>query len=210
MLDRIRRDDGFTLVELLISIVILAVITVPLSNAVIGILHNQQETEDRLALSQDAQIAGSYFAQDVAAIGVRGDLDATDGMHFSSVWSDAAYDAGAQTCGPAGVTQEVRLMSDNWDAPDAVSIHVVAYVRTNTTQLHRIKCVNSVQVSDVVVARNLDPTIEPTVTCTFDYTPATPTCESAPPPRQVKLTFTLDLGSADPYPITLIGERRQS
>jgi len=61
-------------------------------------------------------------------------------------------------------------MSDNWDAHGSMSSHVVAYVRTKATELHRIKCVNSVQVSDVVVAHNLEPgteKIEATVSVTF-------------------------------------------
>jgi prepilin-type N-terminal cleavage/methylation domain-containing protein len=205
MLNRVRRDDGFTLVELLIAIVILGVITVPLCDAVIGVLHNQQETEDRLALSHDAQIAGSYFAQDVAAIGVRGDVDATDGMHFQSVWRDAVYDAGGQQCGDATITQKVRLMSDNWNAHGSVTTNVVAYyVKPGTTELHRVKCTGSPgSAFDVVVAHHIDPSAAISVVCSS-------TCENAPPPRQVELTFTADLPSADPYPITLIGERRQS
>lgn len=206
MLSRLRRtDDGFTLVELLIAIVILAVITVPLADAVIGVLHNQDETEDRLALSHDAQIAASYFAKDVAAVGIRNpDLINTGGMHFQSIWRGAAHDAGGQQCGPGAVAQDVRLMSDNWDAPDSVTTHVVAYyLKPGTTELHRVKCTGSAPPFDVVVAHHVDPNTAVTVECSS-------TCEDTPPPRQVKLMFTVTLPSVDPYEITLVGERRQT
>jgi len=66
-----RADDGFTLVELVLAILIIGVITVPLSNAVIAYLHNADATTARLLESHDAQIASAYWAQDVASIGIR-------------------------------------------------------------------------------------------------------------------------------------------
>ena len=64
-------DDGFTLVELIIVILIIGVITVPLGNIVLGYLRNADETTARMLESHDAQIASAYWAQDVASIGVR-------------------------------------------------------------------------------------------------------------------------------------------
>jgi prepilin-type N-terminal cleavage/methylation domain-containing protein len=209
MLNRLRHaDDGFTLVELLVAIVILAVITVPLADAVIGVLRNQDDTENRLALSHDAQIAASYFAQDVAAVGIRTDLDATGGIHSQSIWRDAAYDAGGQQCGPATITQKVRMLSDNWNGHGSVTTHVVAYyVKPGTTELHRVKCTGSpASAVDVVVAHYVDPNTAVTVDCSS-------TCEGEsgkPVPQQVKLTFKVTLPSVDAYKITLIGERRQT
>ena len=54
-----RRDAGFTLVELLITIVILGIITVPLSGVLIGFFRNADATSDRMALSHDAQISAA-------------------------------------------------------------------------------------------------------------------------------------------------------
>src|SRR6266498_3092358 len=105
-LNRLRNsEDGFTLVELLVAIVIMAVITVPLANAVMGVLHNQAETSDRMALSHDAQISASYFARDVASVGLRDyttDPDAGGSLPFTaSIQVSAAYNAGGKTCGTA-------------------------------------------------------------------------------------------------------------
>lgn len=207
MLSRLRHaDDGFTLVELLVAIVILAVITVPLADAVISVLRNQGATEDRLALSHDAQLAASYFAQDVAAVGIRADdLANTGGIHFQSIWRDATYDAGGHQCGAATIPQKLRLLSDAWAGHGSVTTHVAAYyVKPGTTELHRVKCTGSpASAVDVVVAHHLDPNTTVTVGCSS-------TCEGTPPPRQVRLTFSLALPSAAPYPITLTGERRQT
>src|SRR5690349_3603139 len=127
MLNRLRHDelrandDGFTLVELLVAIVILAVITMPLAGAVIGVLRNQDATRDRLEVSHDGQLSASYFAQDVATVGLRdytATPDATGNLAFKpSVQLGAAYNAGGVTCGNASTpVAVVRLLSDDWNS----------------------------------------------------------------------------------------------
>jgi prepilin-type N-terminal cleavage/methylation domain-containing protein len=101
---RLRDDDGFTLVELLMSIVILGVIAAPLAAVVIGYFKNSAATSARLNESHDAQIAAAYFAQDVQGIGVR-DYDDTTSAYFpllQSVETAVAADGGSNPCGPAG------------------------------------------------------------------------------------------------------------
>src|SRR4051794_31995731 len=121
MLSRIRTaEGGFTLVELLIAIVIMGIITVPLANAVIGVLHNQSGTSDRMALSHDAQLSAGYFARDVASVGMRDytkDPDAGGDLPFkASIQLSAAYNAGGKTCGTATTPASVvRFLSDDWD-----------------------------------------------------------------------------------------------
>jgi prepilin-type N-terminal cleavage/methylation domain-containing protein len=66
-----RPDDGVSLIELLVAIVLLGVIAVPLGNAVISFFRNTNATTNRLAESHDSQISSAYFAQDVQSIGVR-------------------------------------------------------------------------------------------------------------------------------------------
>jgi prepilin-type N-terminal cleavage/methylation domain-containing protein len=213
MLNRPRHnEDGFTLVELLVAIVILAVITVPLADTVIGVLRNQDDTADRLALSHDSQLSASYFAQDVASVGLRDYVavpDAYGNMPFEpSVQLGAAYDAGGRTCGTASTpVAAVRLLSDSWDGattPAALTTNIVAYyLKPGTTELHRLKCTGSATpVSDVVVAHHVDPATV-TVTCSSQ-------CDTATVPRQVTLAFSVTLPSVGAYDISLTGERRQT
>jgi prepilin-type N-terminal cleavage/methylation domain-containing protein len=210
-----RTDAGFTLVELLVTVVILAVITVPLSNVVISALRNTDTTSNRLALSHDAQIATTYFARDVSTVGTRDYSAAPAGnttVPFKpSVQLNASYDAGGKTCGTAATpTAALRLLSDAWDhttTPPSSQVDVVAYylkANGSVSELRRIKCVgpNTVPESDVVLAHYVDPATV-SVTCSS-------TCEAADVPDEITLSFTVTKPSVEPYAITLTGQRRQS
>jgi prepilin-type N-terminal cleavage/methylation domain-containing protein len=215
MLSRLRdSEDGFTLVELMIAIVIMAVITVPLANVVIGVLHNQGDTADRLALSHDGQISSSYFAQDVASTGIR-DYDAIPGAggdlpFHPSVQLAAAYNSGGKTCGTATTpTATVRFLSDDWDnaaSPAAVHTDIVAYYLKSAgavSELHRIRCAGSATpTSDLVVAHNVNPA---TVTVTCDTQ-----CDAAAVPQRVTLSFSVTKPTVGKYDISLTGQRRQT
>ena len=209
--ERIRSEGGFTLVELLVAIVIIGVITVPLSGTVVSALKNTGTTEDRMDLSHDAQISSSYFARDVAGVGMR-DLKAVNGESVpfkSSVQRDAAYNQGGYTCGGAGTpTAAVRLLSDAWD-PDASmtapeTVVIAYYLKTvdGSTELHRLKCSGSDAPVDVPLAHNVKPD-SVTVTCSS-------TCEAATPPNEITLGLVATKSSVGDYPITLNGQRRQS
>jgi len=205
-----RGDGGFTLVELMLTIAILGVITIPLSNVVIGALHHQRATADRLALSHDAQISAAYFAQDVGSIGVR-DYSVTAPPNSSqpyrpSIQLDAAYDAGGTVCGTAATpVARLRFLSDDWDysgVTPAVGTHVVAYYLAGR-ELRRIKCAGATTPgSDIVLAHNVEPATL-TVTC------STP-CTAAAVPQQVALAFTVSTLAAGTHQITLNGQRRQT
>ncbi len=205
-----RGDKGFTLVELLVAISIIGIITVPLSNVVIGFLHNSDATSARLSESHDAQIASSYWAQDVASIGTR----ATTSPYAlkQSIEVGAAYDGGLYPCGASGTPAAVvRVAWDDYSSASSTARIVrVAYVVetvSGETQLHRIRCNgSSTPVSDIVLAHDLDAGTPPTVTCST-------TCTAAP---AVPATATLNLTIHDPksngsaYTVTLTGQRRQT
>src|SRR4051812_8479060 len=75
MLKRARGDEGFTLIELLVAIVLLGIISVPLSNLVIQYFRNETSATGRLSQSHDAQITNAYWQQDVSSIGIRKPFD---------------------------------------------------------------------------------------------------------------------------------------
>jgi prepilin-type N-terminal cleavage/methylation domain-containing protein len=205
-----RNDDGFTLIELLIAVVVLGIIVLGLGNVLIAAFRNTDATSARMTLSHDAQISSAYFAQDFAATGRR-DYSAAGSAggtvtFLPSVQLNAAFNAGGVTCGTAATpTALVRLLSDDWDysgASPALRTDVVAYYLSGT-ELHRLKCVASTTPSsDVVLAHDVDPST-PTVTCSSS-------CTAIPVPQRMTLAFTVTAPKADPYPITLIGQRRQS
>lgn len=207
MLSR-RPDAGFTLVELLVAIVLLGVVVAPLATAVVTSIRTTDATSARLELSHDAQQSAAFFAQDVAMTGLRdysGQI-ANGAVPFSpSVQLGAAYDAGGQVCGTAATPVSVlRLLSDDWDTSTPAATRrtaVVAYYLAGT-ELHRLRCLDATTVSDAVVAHYVDPAT-PAVTCSS-------TCTAADVPQWVKLTYTATTDRADPYPVTLFGQRRQS
>jgi prepilin-type N-terminal cleavage/methylation domain-containing protein len=206
---RLRRGaDGFTLVELLVAIVILGIITVPLSSVVIGFFRSADATTARLIESHDVQIATAYWAQDVASIGTH---STTSPFALNqSVETGVAYNAGLYQCGAAGTPNAiVRLAWDDSSGPGTTLVRVAYVVQTfsGQTELHRLRCNGSaVVVSDVTVAHDLDPSTPPVLVCST-------TCTASPAvPRSVTLTLTIkdpkNLGGA--YVVGLTGQRRQS
>jgi len=210
---RPRDERGFTLVELLVTVAILGVITVPLSDVVISGLRNTGTTSDRMDVSHDAQISSSYFARDVASVGLR-DWASINGQSVpfkQSVQLDASYNSGGYTCGTAATTPvaAIRLLSDSWDpavsmansATDVVAYYLTAPV-DGLSELRRLKCSDGTKVSDIPLAHNVKPG-SVTVTCSSE-------CQSADVPEEITVRFTATKPSVGDYPITLDGQRRQS
>jgi len=199
-----RGDEGFTLVELLVAIVIIGVITVPLANVVIGYFRNADATTARLLESHDVQIASAYWAQDVASIGIR----SATGELVQSVWPGASN---LYACSTAAGTVIASLAWDEFTGSGVKSIIQVAYVvETVSGQLHRVRCQQSSGVvsvvSDVTIAHDLDPLAPPALVCSTS-------CAASPAvPESLTLTLKIkdpkNLGVA--YGVTLTGQRRQS
>ncbi len=66
-----RGDDGFTLIELVMTVAILGIIAVALTGVVLSYLRTTVDTQARLTESHDVQFAAAYWQRDVASIGVR-------------------------------------------------------------------------------------------------------------------------------------------
>jgi prepilin-type N-terminal cleavage/methylation domain-containing protein len=202
---RIRRDDrGVTLVEVLIAIVILAIIIVPMGNALISFFRNTNATTNRFAESHDEQIAAAYFAQDVQSIGVRNwstlDLQA-------SVEQNAPATSGTFPCGVAGTPAATLRFA--WNDPTGASSTqqiIVSYVVETVSghkQLHRLRCAggSTTPTSDIIVVHNLLSAGTPTLT---------PTGSTIPQYVSWTLTIQASTGSGSPLVVTLYGQRRQT
>jgi prepilin-type N-terminal cleavage/methylation domain-containing protein len=198
---RAGHDRGLTLIELLVTITILGIIVVPLTEALSGYFRNTDATTNRLSLSHDAQISAAYFAQDVASMGRR-DWTATDFPPLPSFYLTTAVDP----CG-AGDQLVMRLLRDDPTAANVTPtpvLRVAYWVKTvgGQKQLHRVGCNASGTVtSDAVVAHNL-----------FSFTVGCPpaTCADATTPQAVRLTLVLrsPTNGTDSLTVTLDGQRR--
>jgi prepilin-type N-terminal cleavage/methylation domain-containing protein len=208
-------DNGFTLVELLITIFVLGVIVAPLSAILIFHLRNSDATVARMNESHDAQLAASYFAQDVQAIGVRGDYTSTAEPSFvQSVETNVAVAGGMFPCGTAGTPDAVvRFAWDDFDDAAVASRTQkrIAYV-VEGSELHRIECGGSAAVvTDVTIADDLVAPM-PSVSCTNPAGVAM-SCTGSTLPASVSVVLTIkdpDSGSDTPYEVTLTGHRRQT
>lgn len=203
----VRRDErGLTLIEMLVTIAILGIIILPLSNALIGVIRNTDDTTRRLSESHDAQIMVAYFAQDVQSAGVRN--WSADGFPLKqSIFRDVAYDSSPYPCGAAGTPKAVVKFA--WDNPAATDVIRVSYVVMTVgaeRQLHRIRCTAS-STSDTVLAHNVDG--DPVLGCP---TPPGDDCSAAPAvPQSVTLTVTIKAaGGQQPLTVNLAGQRRQT
>lgn len=209
-----QRDDGFTLVELLVVIVVLAVIIAPLTAAVVAYFRHTDRTADRMAESHDAQIAAVWFTRDVQNVGVR-DWGAAGLPVQQSMEINAPATGGRYPCG--GDTTPEALVRLAWNEPvagEAPGLRVVSYVVVPAgveRQLRRLTCDGSATVtSDMVVAHYLDPSTNPVVTC-LDGAGASVPCSVVPPPARVQLSLALRGPSSDvPYTVTLEAQRRQT
>lgn len=199
-----RRDDGFTLIELIITVTILGIIVVPLGNFMLAYLTNYTQTQNRVSDSHDIQIAAAYFSQDVANTGVRSGWNSTSPATSFTPQQSVWLSSGAGDCGNgAGIT--VLLLK--WDLPQSMATASAAYVN-EAGVLHRIYCASGATVaSDATIVHGL---VAATVAC-----PTTAgACTTTPPPSTINLSLTISSGTSDDTapsaPVVLSGQRRQS
>ena len=117
---RTRGEGGFTLAELLISTVILAVIFAAITEGMIVGLRTTDSTDQRLRESVDAQIVSVYFGRDVQAAQqvTTGVVDTTCSSQVSVVsfsWPDPVNTASTKRAsyvvGPPPVSGDERVLT---------------------------------------------------------------------------------------------------
>ena len=177
-----RNEEGLTLIELIISILILGIIMAPLfSSMVIGLASTEQASQ-LTANSTDQQVVASFFVNDVQS---------------------AADVSTTSTCGGAGA-----VVQFHWVDPVDGKDKVAAYVRTATSELQRVYCENGVSVKTSQLVGALGAT-GPTVECDGA---ACSTANPGSTPRAVSMTVTetgsTSSASRETYSFTVAATRR--
>lgn len=212
-----RRDEGFTLVEMLMTVAIMGVISAALFGVVFSYFSVNVSTRTRLSESTDQQFVSAYWQQDVSALGSRA-LTGGSVVSSQSVWLGAAAPGGCGGSVPGTVVvsfawREFATGSDPATAWNGTA-QEVAYVVTGSV-LKRVRCRSGVAGPAHTVAHNIVGT--PTVTCLDDddavtVTPTAAKCADAALPSRVSMTINVADAAASSttgYATTLTADRRQ-
>lgn len=224
MLSPERREDGFTLVELVMTVAIVGIIVVALAGVVLQYLATSTQTSTRLNESTDQQFISAYWQQDVSSLGVHGQPTGGSIPASQSVWVGSA-----PGCAPATGTPVVMFAwNDYKNAPTAdpslawtaapqneATYYTTSSVNANgtsQTQLWRKRCGDTS--SDIILARYL--TGAPSVSCFDSSGTLLPDCAGFSPfPATVTMTISVqDKSQTVPTStgysnLTLTADRRQ-
>jgi prepilin-type N-terminal cleavage/methylation domain-containing protein len=206
-------DRGVTLPEVLVAVTILAIIIVPLGDALIGYVRNTDATTRRMSESHDIQVATAFFADDVRNIGVR-------------TWTTTALplqqSVNVFQCSGTG-THVVTLAGSSPETatgmPRIVSATYVVRTVGSELQLVRLSCHRPVGPTGTPGAEVADAGGSGTVVVhNLVAAPGAPVCVPSPctgagtaVPRQVTITMSVrHPQNSVATPVTLTGVRRQT
>ena len=199
-----RREDGFTLPELVITVTIIGIIAAGLTGVVISFLTTTTATQSRLTESHDVQFAAAYWQRDVSSIGVRTYDSGT--KSFPLQQSVNVTPACTLPSGTPVVTLawSEYTSSDSTATPTTITVSYVARADSGGFNLLRTRCTGSTVKSSFELMHSLDAL--PTVTCDI-------TCTSANVPSVVSLNVSVldpEGRGTTALTATLSGERRQT
>lgn len=219
MLKRPRHNDaGFTLVELVVTLTIIAIILVPLTQVVITYMLNSETIRARQFESKDQQLAAQYWAADVDSLGRRDTSGSTP-----SFAAQSGINTGTCTPSPAlvGATPQISFQwTTSTFTGSAGSAPTISYGTstvtywTQGTKLVRTSCSPSGSEITETVANTLLVDASHAVGCNSDGSSTYVACPSLSGDGHtgVYLHFYV----ADPskrgqgYWATLVGQRRQT
>lgn len=227
---RLRRagaDDGFTLIELVISVAILGIVAAALFGVMFQYLKTTSDTSARLNESTDEQFISTYWQNDVSSLNYQS-LDASGALITAQ--SVFVGSPGPKGCG-SGSGQSVVVTfawnkfaiddghsgyvpDDAWNPSSVQEVSYVTLQRGNRFVLKRLRCVNGTVTSTTPVAHSLTEA-NPTVRCGDGVDPSTDTvakCTSSLRPNRVSMTFIVkdaDNTNSAGYTTTVSADRRQ-
>lgn len=209
---RTRDDEGFTLIEMVVTVSILGIIAVVLFGVVIQYLKVSGTTRARLSESTDQQFISTYWQTDVSSLGRRSFAAGTPPTIPSSqsVFLDAAGPSGCGASVGAVVVAfawvEFEVSAADPDNAWNTTAQEVAYVQVGGSapyKLQRVRCKGDAEGDPVTVAHNL--TGKPLVNCDTS-------CTAAALPNRVTMKFVVR-DSSEPadtgYTTTVTADRRQ-
>ncbi len=178
-----RRETGYTLIELIISITLLATITGAIVAAFITTNNANANTAERIHESNDAQLTAGFWTADAQAAG---GIDPSLGGTDTTLGVLGAADDGG--CSLGGGTKVIGFKWREWASRDATSLadmyttRVANYVyRPSALELERRTCANGASTGLVTLATRV--AAAPVVTCD-----GISTCPALP--RTVKIAVT--------------------
>ncbi len=204
-----RGDDGFTLIEMVMSVAILGIVSAALLGVMLQYLKTTSDTSARLNESTDQQFISTYWQDDVSSLGRQALAPPASFTVSQSVFVGSAGPGG---CGSsvgsvvvAFAWHEFEVNATNPDHAWNTTPQEVAYVIPSGRPhvLQRLRCASGVARAPQTVAHNLE--TPPTISCNTS-------CGATPLPNRVSMTFSVkdaDHQNSQGYTTTVSADRRQ-
>jgi prepilin-type N-terminal cleavage/methylation domain-containing protein len=141
------RDDGFTLVELLVVVAILPIVVGGIAVAMLTVLQNNNSVSTTLTQASDAQVVSNEFVSDVQS---------------ASMLNTATTPSGPGMCAPASQSGGHHVLSLQW-ADGATEVSYVEMVDGNANNLFRNFCQGNTLSSSTVLSHDASSNLQAVV-----------------------------------------------